>query len=60
MIRWPARANGLIVRIGLLVEKLDIESGPPARIGSLDLKYIGSPSWGTSLGRHGVREGLLP
>jgi high-affinity nickel-transport protein len=32
---------GLIVLIGLLVEKLGIQSGPLASIGSLDLEYVG-------------------
>ena len=32
---------GGIVLIGLLVEQLDIQSGPLARIGSLDLEYVG-------------------
>lgn len=32
---------GFIVLIGLLVEKLGIESGPLASIGSLDLEYVG-------------------
>ncbi|HEU0086844.1 MAG TPA: HoxN/HupN/NixA family nickel/cobalt transporter [Pseudonocardiaceae bacterium] len=32
---------GSIVLIGLLVEELGIQSGPLARIGSLDLEYVG-------------------
>ena len=32
---------GVIVLIGLLVEKLDIDTGPLAAIGTLDLNYVG-------------------
>ncbi|MDQ3732489.1 MAG: HoxN/HupN/NixA family nickel/cobalt transporter, partial [Actinomycetota bacterium] len=32
---------GLLVLLGLLVEKLGIDSGPIAHLGSLDLEFVG-------------------